>query len=97
MDSSYRDILSPLGESIQAAQPHGASRVSGSGSGKPVVGLLNNSKPNVSYFLEALADELRRSGEYEVVTVAKPRSAAPYADIAALADRCNYVINAVAD
>jgi hypothetical protein len=95
MTGAYANILSPAGVAALHRKPGPASRKSAAG--KPVIGLLNNSKPNVACFLEALEDELRRGGDYEIVSMTKPRSAAAAPDIDALAERCHFVINAVAD
>ena len=94
MDHPYRDILNPVGQTAGRTRAVAAAR--GRSSGEPVVGLLNNSKPNVSYFLEAVGKDVRATG-YRTVNVTKPRSAGPAPDIDALAARCDYVINAVAD
>jgi hypothetical protein len=89
-------VLNPVGAIDRAAasitRPARAASAK-----KPVIGLLDNSKPNVALFLHTLRSELERSGEYEIVTTVKPRSAAPAPDIEALARRCQYVINAVGD
>lgn len=95
MENAYTDILNPVG--LANAQPTAARAERRAGGAGRVVGLLNNSKPNVGYFLEAVEDELRRHGNYEVVNVTKPRSAAPLPDLERLASRCDAVVNAVAD
>lgn len=94
MHAAYQHVLSPVGVTSAHIEPHLASRESG---GRRAIGLIDNSKPNVSYFIEALRDGLRRSGEHEIVSVAKPRSAAACPDLEALVNRCRFVINAVAD
>jgi hypothetical protein len=95
MASAYTNILSPVGVVELHRKPGPAGRKSGAG--KPVIGLLDNSKPNVGSFLEALEDELRRAGDYEIVRMTKPRSAAAAPDIDALVRQCDFVVNAVAD
>src|SRR5262249_46315312 len=64
---------------------------------RPVIGLLNNSKPNVAQFLDSVRRELAEGQKYATVDIVKPRSAGPCPDIDRLAARCDYVINAVAD
>lgn len=95
MHTGYVNILNPVGDTRVAGVSQ-APNAYAPGS-KQVIGLLNNSKPNVAFFLEAIEDELRRRGDYEVVSVSKPRSADASPDLAALAAQCDYVINAVAD
>jgi len=91
-----QEILNPVGE--RQGGRKAAAVTQRKGQGKPVIGLLNNSKPNVAFFLEAIEQELRTPGtNYEIVNVVKPRSAGPCPDIELLAERCDYVINAVAD
>ena len=96
MNGTYEEILSPVGG---AAAKHEPLRVHHQPSGeKPVIGLLDNSKPNVALFVEALERELRSRGTpASFVKVTKPRSAMPCPDIEELAERCDYLINAVAD
>ncbi len=94
MHEDYRNILSPIG--VSARDQH-TFTVAPTRRRKNVIALLNNSKPNVSYFLEAVEEELQRTGDFDIINVSKARSAAPYPDIADLAARCDYVINAVAD
>jgi hypothetical protein len=91
---SYTNILSPVG--VPSPQAH-ETAVTKAKRDKPVVGLLDNSKPNAALFLEGLADRLRDTGDYDVVSIAKPRSAAPCAELDAIAARCDFVVNAVAD
>jgi len=50
----------------------------------------------VNRFLEAVEKDILALG-YRTVNVTKPRSAGPCPDIDALAERCDYVVNAVAD
>lgn len=87
-------ILHPAGDVVER---HAAGtfpkRMAGQ---KPVVGLLNNSKPNVTIFLAALEGELKAAG-YDTLNVTKPRSAGPCPELDGLALQCDYVINAVAD
>lgn len=96
MNGDYHDILNPLGEPGTDRRPSVSSRrVRGA---KPVIGLLDNSKPNVALFLQAMEEELReRDRSYEFIKVTKPRSAMACPDVDALAEQCDYVINAVAD
>jgi hypothetical protein len=91
-----QEILNPVGE--RQARRKAAAVNQRKGRGKPVIGLLNNSKPNVALFLGAVESELLGQGKnYETVNVVKPKSAGPCPDIELLAERCDYVINAVAD
>lgn len=95
MDSTYTAILNPVGvvrTQASSSVTHGRTR-----GGRRVIALLNNSKPNVEYFLAAIEDELRRGGDYEILNVTKPRSAGPCPDLEALATQCDFVVNAVAD
>lgn len=94
MNRSRQEILSPVG--IKAVRDQSDQAVRKKGGRKPVIGLLNNSKPNVSHFLEAVEGAMRGTG-YRTLNVTKPRSAGPCPGIEALAERCDYVINAVAD
>ena len=94
MNEKHERILNPLGAiAARAVLAHGARHRRGA---RRVIGLLDNSKPNVAEFLKTIEEELQRSGDYEIVTAMKPRSAGP-ADVATLANRCDFVINAVAD
>ena len=94
MSSSYDNILNPVGiVRTHTHAPPGRKRRRG----RTVVGLLDNSKPNVALFLEAIEEELDRSGDYDIVNIIKPRSAGPCPDLDALASRCDFVVNAVAD
>lgn len=96
MDRSYQEILNPVGEKADRQKADAAVRRTGGR--RPVIGLLNNSKPNVSFFLEAVEKELlSQEKEYQILNVTKPRSAGACPDIDRLAERCDYVINAVAD
>lgn len=96
MDRSYQEILNPVGE--KAARQKADAAVRRTGGRRRVIGLLNNSKPNVAFFLKAVENELRSQGKgYQTLKVSKPRSAGPCPDIDRLAERCDYVINAVAD
>ncbi|MDB5924904.1 MAG: hypothetical protein JWN13_3840 [Betaproteobacteria bacterium] len=94
---AYRTILSPLG--AQTAQDAACGRgTAKTMSLKPVIGLLDNSKPNVAEFLQSLEEQLRaRNDSYEFVRLTKPRSAMACPDLDAFATQCDYVINAVAD
>lgn len=94
MEGLYREILNPTGEKTARQRTEAARRREGGE--RPVIGLLNNSKPNVSFFLETVDDLLRAKG-YDTFNTIKPRTAAPCPDIDALAERCDFVINAVAE
>lgn len=94
MTADYRDVLNPVG--IVSPQPHDTAKAKPNRV-NPVIGLLDNSKPNAALFLQGVAARLRENGGYEVVTIAKPRSAAACAQLDAIAARCDVVINAVAD
>jgi hypothetical protein len=94
MNLSRQEILNPVGNT--APLHRGDSPIQEKGTGKPVVGLLNNSKPNVSFFLDAVGKDLQAQG-YRTVNVTKPRSAGPCPDVDTLSQRCDYVVNAVAD
>ena len=95
MESVYSDILNPV--AMVGAQDNVGMAPRRARGGKRVIALLNNSKPNVGYFLEAVAEELRRRGDHEIINVTKHRSAEPCAELEALARRCDLAINAVAD
>ena len=94
MNHANQEILNPLGATT--ARHAGNVLAKGRQKKKQTIGLLNNSKPNVAFFLEALEREIKAQG-YNTVNVTKPRSAGPCPDIDLLAKRCDYVINAVAD
>ena len=94
MKSALHGILNPAGVKAAGRAPEVAARKKRST--KPVIGLLNNSKPNVAYFLAAVEQDIRANG-YRTVNLTKPRSAGPCPDVETLAERCDYVINAVAD
>lgn len=94
MERSYTEIMNPLGEKAGRQSAHGASKRKRAA--KPVIGLLNNSKLNVSFFLETVEGLLHGKG-YETFNTVKPRTAAPCPDIDLLAERCDFVINAVAE
>ena len=97
MDSNDRRVLNPEGELEPRSVRKGASG-GPAGERAAVIGLIDNSKPNVAFFLDAIEQALRGLGlPRETVRVTKPRSAGPLPDLAALATRCDYVINAVAD
>ena len=95
MDEHGSAVLNPQG----GLAAHSAPRATRSGGGESVViGLIDNIKPNVAYFLDAIEERIRgQGGARETVRVTKPRSAGPLPELAALAARCDYVINAVAD
>ena len=96
MNSRGEDILSPVGDTGTTREPAAApSRVRNA---KQVIGLIDNGKPNVALFVRALKRQMSERGvASEFVEVTKPRSAMPCPDLDALAGRCDYVINAVAD
>ena len=94
MNDPAQEILNPLGAPAMRALAR-ATAVRNDNA-KKTVGLLNNSKPNVARFLAALAPALAARG-CDVVNVVKPRSAGACPDLASLAQRCDYVVNAVAD
>ena len=97
MSTPFEAILSPVGDPGM----HRASRtvsLRSRDAARPVIGLLDNSKPNVGAFVRGLERALReRRAAYEFINVTKPRSAMPCPDLDTLAERCDYVINAVAD
>ena len=97
MATSGTRLVSPVG--IQEIGRHGEALKTLSSNGDvQVVGLLNNSKPNVDFFFDALKTEILTQGKgYTTIAATKPRSAAPCPDVDALANRCDFVINAVAD
>ena len=97
MVADVRQVLSPVG--VQKRPDAGQGATGRAASGKaPVIGLLNNSKPNVDFFIHALKPEvLSAFSGYQTLELTKPRSAGPCPDIEALAKRCSFVINAVAD
>src|SRR5262245_15279932 len=88
-------VLNPQGGLETKAAPRAAD-VTGDAH-RVVIGLIDNRKPNVAYFLDAIEENIRGLGGRDTVRVTKPRSAGPLPDLAALAARCDYVINAVAD
>ena len=94
MKSALHQILNPAGvrTAVRALDVAAGKKRST----KTVIGLLNNSKPNVAYFLDAVEKGIRANG-YRTVNLTKPRSAGPCPDVETLAERCDYVINAVAD
>lgn len=90
------EILNPVGEKKGGRKVAAVTRRKRRD--KPVIGLLSNGKPNVAFFLEAIEQELHAQATgYETFNVVKPRSAGACPDIELLAERCDYVINAVAD
>lgn len=94
MISAYEAVLSPIGNT--ASRKFGIVSSTRISERKPVIGLLDNSKPNVAIFLGALEGDLKSRG-YDTLRYTKPRSAGPCPDIASFAADCDYVINAVAD
>jgi hypothetical protein len=97
MAISNRQMVSPVGTREFRHESEALRILSGDGD-VPVVGLLNNSKPNVDFFLDALKTEILAQGKgYATFGATKPRSAGPCPDLDALAKRCDFVINAVAD
>ena len=95
MASDRYDILNPVGDAF-APSPPAAPAAPRASDARRAVGLLDNSKPNVSHFMQGLAQALGTT-QREIIGVVKPRSAGPSPDIAYLADRCQFVINAVGD
>ena len=96
MNGARFTILTPVGAAAASPGPHAAR--SRPARAKRTIGLLDNSKPNVALFVQGLERGLRERGEdYELLALAKPRSAMPLPDLDAGAGRCDYVINAVAD
>jgi len=94
MHGVYGRILNPTAEN--AAREGSGAAIKGKERARPVIGLLNNSKLNVSFFLETVGGLLRKEG-YETFNTTKPRTAAPCPDIDLLAERCDFVINAVSE
>ncbi len=94
MAGLYQGILNPIGEN--AARQRTGAATQGKAREKPVIGLLNNSKLNVSFFLDTVEGLLQDQG-YETFNTIKPRTAAPCPDIDLLAGRCDFVINAVSE
>lgn len=94
MAGLYQGILNPIGEN--AARQRIGTATQGKGREKPVIGLLNNSKLNASFFLDTVEGLLQDRG-YETLNTLKPRTAAPCPDIDLLAERCDFVINAVSE
>jgi hypothetical protein len=88
-------LLSPVADAFAPAPAHAGGRQMDTNA--RAIGFIDNSKPNVSAFVKTLARELGATGEADIVSVAKPRSAGPLPDIASLANRCRFVVNAVAD
>jgi len=96
MVADDRMVLNPEGELATRSAPRAAGHSAGADA--VVIGLLDNSKPNVAYFLDAIEEGIRALGSGRaIVRVTKPRSAGPLPELAALAERCDYIINAVAD
>jgi len=92
MSQSAEPVLNPVGAIARARGDYAGRRNAGS---RRVVGLIDNSKPNVSFFLEPIEETLRE--RFEIVRTKKPRSAGPCPDLAVLASRCDFVVNAVGD
>jgi hypothetical protein len=96
MQRADQEVLNPVAE--QEASPKAEAAAERAAKSKAVIGLLNNSKPNVAFFLKAIEREiLGQEQGYAIVNVVKARSAGPCPEIDLLAERCDYVINAVAD
>jgi hypothetical protein len=95
MTQIYTQLLNPVA-TVRTVSSEPVQMSTGSRQ-KCVIGLLDNSKPNVNFFLEDLEEELRCRDGYDIVHVRKARSAAPCSEIARIATECEYVINAVAD
>ena len=95
MSPSPQEILVPTADQGVSVRAHKASRT-GNGA-KRVIGLLNNSKPNVNFFLESIDEELAsRFPDYKIVNFIKPRSAGPCPELDSIAEQCDFAINAVA-
>ena len=94
MPRSTERILNPIAEVVASAITHGQHRTCAAAGG---IGLIDNSKPNVSHVLQTLSKGLRDVGETQIVAVTKPRSAGPSPDISFLVEHCRFVVNAVAD
>jgi hypothetical protein len=96
MQRAVHELMSPMGEPAPHSGVKSVKR--GRRGHQPVIGLLDNSKPNVAFFLAALEERILAAGAgYTTFNFAKPRSAAPCPDLDLLAERCDLVINAVAD
>ena len=95
MKHPHEAILNPLAAVTARASP--SRRAHARRGERRVIGLLDNSKPNVATFLRTVEEALRARGDYDFVTVPKPRSAGPAPDLPTLSERCDFVINAVAD
>lgn len=96
MDNRYTELLNPVG----TTEIRRGGEVAGSGKTEKarVIGLLNNSKPNVTFFLRAIEEAIRAEGTgYQILNSVKPRSAGPSPAVDLLAQRCEFVINAVSD
>lgn len=96
MDNRYTELLNPVG----TTEIRGRGEMAGNARAEKarVVGLLNNSKPNVAFFLRAIEDAIAsEDAGYQVLNSVKPRSAGPSPDVDLLARRCDFVINAVSD
>ena len=96
MSPSPQEILVPTADQDVTVKAHRVGRsVSGA---QRVIGLLNNSKPNVNFFLETIGAEFAaRFPDYRIVNFVKPRSAGPCLELDAIAKQCDFAINAVAD
>lgn len=96
MNRPYAEILNPVG--AKETRQRGDAAASGKARGTPVIGLLNDSKPNVAFFLQAVEEAILSEGKgYQIFNSTKPKSAGPSPDIDLLAERCDFVINAVSD
>ena len=95
MTQIYTQLLNPVA-SVHTVSSEPVQMSTGSRH-KSVIGLLDNSKPNVDLFLEHLEEELRCRDDYEIVHFRKARSAEPCSEITRIAAECQYVVNAVAD
>jgi hypothetical protein len=97
MDSRQAvEVLVPIGEQDRSAK---TSRRSREGSGKgTTIGLLNNSKPNVGFFLRSVESEITsRFLAFRTINFLKSRSAGPCLELDEIASQCDFLINAVAD
>jgi hypothetical protein len=90
------EVLVPTADQRTSVRAH---RIAKSDNGaRRVIGLLNNSKPNVNFFLQTIDTELTaRFPDYRIVNFVKPRSAGPCLELDEIATQCDFAINAVAD
>src|SRR5262249_54429094 len=96
MSPPPHEVLLPTADLLTSVRAH---RIVKSDNGaQRVIGLLNNSKPNVNFFLQTIDTELTaRFPDYRIVSFVKPRSAGPCLELDEIAKQCDFAINAVAD